>query len=95
MEKFTVVSKIAKDYLGGELQKLFVEYENPTFVHVQIIYEDDSDFQLDYQLDIDLKKEKTLFRKHVLTNPFEATNLHRNKDFEHALYDYLMHHKRA
>jgi hypothetical protein len=95
MEKYQEVAEITKEYLDGELQKLFIEYQNPTFVHVQLIYEDDTDFQLDYEIDIDLKKQKVLFCKHELTNPFERTNLARNKKFEQALYDYLMKHKRA
>jgi len=96
MEKYQDVAKITKEFLDGDLQKLFVEYENPTVVHVRLIYSDENDFQLDYELDINLKKQKVVFCKHELTNPFERTNLQRNKNFEKALFDYLLkHNKRA
>lgn len=95
MEKYQEVAKLTHDFLGGELEKLFIEYENATFVHIQLIYKDDTEFQLDYEVDIDLKKQKVIFCKHELTNPFERTNLHRNKHFEQALFDYLLKHKRA
>lgn len=95
MEKYEEISKLTQEFLGGQLERLFIEYDNPTFVHVQLIYKDDTEFQLDYEVDIDLKKQKIKFCKHELTNPFEKTNLHRNKQFEQALFDYLMHHIRA
>ena len=95
MEKYQEIAKITEKYLGGHLQKLALNYENPTLVHVELIYEDDSQFQLDYEVDVELKKEKIVFCKHVLTNPFEKTRLQRNKEFETALFAYLLNHKRA
>jgi len=90
MKKYLEVAKLTKDYLGGELQKLSINYENPTLAHVELLYKDASDFQLDYQVDVHMKKQELVFCKHELTNPFEETKLGRNKEFEQALFDYLL-----
>lgn len=92
MDKYHELSAITKTFLDGDLQKLSVEYENTRLVHLQMIYEDASKYQFDYEVDVDLGKHQIIFFKHVLTNPFEQTNIRRNKEFEHALEDYLLDH---
>ncbi len=89
MKKYPRIAELTKQYLEGNLEKLTIEYDKHDTFIIKVLYEDPYDFKFDYDIELNSKKRDFSFLGHHSMSVLHRINLDRDKQFEHALTNYL------
>lgn len=89
MEKFSCFTRLTKEYLHGTLEELQVKYDNPNVMHVNIGYEYNNYYILNYEVEIDIQHKNVCFISHRSNSGLNKVELNRESQFEDALTNYF------
>ena len=89
MKEYDSIANLTKEFLTGKLYKLTMEYVNPDNLRVSVLYEDNYDEQVEYDLEVHPSKHDAAFLGHQISKMLYKVELDRNPNFENALCDYL------
>lgn len=89
MEKFANFTKITDEFLNGKLEELSINYDGNNHLKVSVTYEDDTNFWLDYLLEVNLTSQVIHFIAHHIKGSLDKVELARELEFEKAVGDFL------
>jgi hypothetical protein len=89
MNEYDKIAELTKQYLEGNLHKLTMEFSKPSSLTLSIVYEDDHDTTIEYDVQVDPKQHITSFLGHKMAKVLYKVTLDRDVDFEEAICDYF------
>lgn len=92
MEKYRSFKAITSKYLDGKLVGMNMSYPDTDIVRLQISYEVNSFFTLDYEVEVDAVNHKVNFLSHGSHSAFDKIKLKSEPKFDLAVSDYFFGH---
>lgn len=89
MKEYDGIANLTKEFLTGKLYKLTMEYVKPDNLRVSVLYEDNYDELVEYDLEVHPSNQRAVFLGHQISKILYNVKLDRSPNFEHALCDYL------
>ncbi len=89
MEKFSSFTEITDKYLHGKLEELNVSYGDNKSLNVNIAYEYNNYYTLNYEVFVDLNERAVNFIAHRSSGGLNKIDLNREKGFEEAISNYF------